>query len=51
MSQVRRLDGVEVTAGAKGEAEDAYVAQVLRFNEKVEQVRPLHDIVSACRLP
>jgi hypothetical protein len=36
--QVRRIDGVEVTATERDSAEDAYVEQVLRFNEKVEQV-------------
>ena len=38
---MKRIDGVEVTSTERDEAEDAYVNQVLKFNEKIEQVRPL----------
>lgn len=39
--QVRRIDGVEVGVNERGAAEEAYMEQVMQFNEKIEQVRTI----------
>lgn len=39
---MKRIDGVEVNPADRDTAEGAYVDQVLRFNEKIEQVRAEH---------
>ena len=38
LKQVQVLDGIVVSVKDRTEAEDAYVDQVLRFKEKVDQV-------------
>lgn len=37
--QVRCMDGVQVSGAERDAAEEAYMEQVLQFNEKIEQVR------------
>jgi len=35
---LRRIDGVEVGLSDRGAAEEAYLEQVMKFNERIEQV-------------
>jgi Leucine-rich repeat (LRR) protein len=39
LKQIRRLDGIEIDAHDRSQAEDAYMAQVLRFNDRIAAIQ------------
>ena len=44
LKQVSRLDGIDITTQDRSAAEEAYVEQVLRFNEKIEHIEREHEM-------
>lgn len=43
IKQLRLLDGVEISTNDKRAAEDAYVTQVLRFNDRMDDILRAHE--------